>query len=92
VSGRQRAKRIGLGAAAGVAYAVYGLGVALFIALIAGGGVYRTECDLNGQRVTSWGLEGAIPYLWDPGDKRCEAHTLTRYVLGKTGLMSDVAE
>jgi hypothetical protein len=38
----------------------------------------------------SWGLEGDFPYLWGPDDNSCEAHPLTRYVLGQVGLMGRV--
>jgi hypothetical protein len=66
------------------------LGV-LFVVAMIGGGVYRTECTLDsGVHTTSWGLEGTIPYTWSPSDSRCEAHTLTRYVLGKVGVMGPV--
>ena len=55
-----------------------------------GGGIYRTECtSSNGVHTEGWGFGGNIPYVWDPGDG-CEAHTLTRYVLGKSGVMKDL--
>jgi hypothetical protein len=38
----------------------------------------------------TWGMKGDIPYLWTPGDSRCQAPTLTRYVLGKVGIMEDL--
>ena len=63
-------------------------GVTFFLVVVVGGGVYRTDCLMsNGQVVTDWGLQGDIPYLWSPGPN-CRAHTLTRYVLGKAGVMS----
>lgn len=59
-----------------------------FTSFLLGGTVYRSECTLeNGRHTTSWSLEGP-PYLWDSGE-RCEAHTLTRHVLGKLGVMED---
>jgi hypothetical protein len=62
-------------------------------AVIVGGGIYRTDCiSDNGTHTSSWGLEGYIPYLWSPDDSRCQAHTLTRYVLGVVGLMGRVNE
>ncbi|MFZ0090489.1 MAG: hypothetical protein WAL63_13330 [Solirubrobacteraceae bacterium] len=65
--------------------------VALFVVLMFAGGVYRTECTFgNGQHTTSWGLEGVVPYLWSPDDSHCQTHTLTRYVLGKIGVMGDL--
>lgn len=85
--------------AAGVRNAVVGvtnvgaliLGVALaavVAAVVVGGSIYRTDCVYdNGTHTRSWGLEGDFPYLWGPDDNRCEAHTLTRYVLGQIGLM-----
>ena len=80
------------GGALGIAGAVIGGAVAVaFIALMLGGGVYRTECSLdNGVHTKDWGLEGEIPYLWSPNDSRCQTHTLTRYVLGKVGAMADL--
>jgi hypothetical protein len=60
----------------------------LFIAFMLAGSVYRTDCVYaNGTHTSSWGLEGYIPYLWSPDDNRCEAHTLTRYLLGQVGVM-----
>ena len=65
--------------------------VALFVLVMFSGGVYRTECTFdNGRHTTSWGLEGDIPYLWSPDDSHCRAHTLTRFVLGKVGVMGDL--
>jgi hypothetical protein len=61
------------------------------IAFVVGGSVYRTDCISDtGTHTRSWGLEGDFPYLWSPGDNRCEAHTLTRYLLGQVGLMRHV--
>jgi hypothetical protein len=71
----------------GVAIAV------VFVAFIVGGSVYRTDCISDGGIHTrSWGLEGNFPYLWSPDDNRCEAHTLTRYLLGEVGLMGHVSQ
>lgn len=65
--------------------------VLFFAAVVVGGGVYRTDCVSNsGQFTRTWGLEGDIPYLWSPDDSHCQVHTLTRYVLGKVGIMGDV--
>jgi hypothetical protein len=65
--------------------------VVFFLAVVVGGGVYRTDCISNsGQLTRTWALEGDIPYLWSPGDNHCQAHTLTRYLLGKVGIMGDV--
>jgi hypothetical protein len=77
------------GAAARVAVGLAGL--VFFLVVVVGGGVYRTDCiSSTGQMTRTWGLEGDIPYLWSPGDNRCEAHSLGRYVAGKVGLMGDV--
>jgi hypothetical protein len=74
-------------AGAGVA-AAGGVLALLFIAFMLAGSVYRTDCVYaNGTHTSSWGLEGYIPYLWSPDDNRCEAHTLTRYLLGQVGVM-----
>lgn len=68
------------------------LALVFFLVVVIGGGVYRTDCVLaSGQIAHGWGLEGDIPYLWRPGDPRCQAHSLSRYVAGKVGLMSDVS-
>jgi hypothetical protein len=87
----ERLRAIGAGAVGIVAGAIgYGIGV-LFIAMMFGGGVYRTECTLeNGTHMQGWDLGDSVPYLWSPGDDRCEAHTLTRYVLGKVGVMDEL--
>ena len=66
------------------------VGAVLFIALMFGGNIYRTECTLdNGKHIESWDLQGYFPYLWDPGEG-CETHTLTRHVSGWIGLQSEV--
>jgi hypothetical protein len=84
-------RAIGAGAFSAAGVAISGLLVAAFIALMFGGGTYRTECTLeSGVHTKTWGLEGDVPYLWSPNDSRCQTHTLTRYVLGKVGVMSDV--
>jgi hypothetical protein len=71
--------------------ALGGLLAILFIAAMIAGGIYKTECITeDGHHITGWGLEGALPYLWQPG-KGSESHTLTRVVLGKVGVMEDVA-
>ncbi len=76
---------VGLKVAGGVVFVV------VFLAVVVGGGVYRTDCvSDSGQFTRTWGLEGDLPYLWSPGDNRCRAHTLTRFVLGKVGIMGDV--
>ncbi len=68
------------------------VGAAVFILLMFAGGIYRTECTLdNGRHLSGWGLQGDIPYLWDPGEG-CEAHTLTRYLSGKVGLQEELPE
>lgn len=75
-----------------LAFALLGALVGVvFIAAVLGGGIYRTECvTANGLHSTGWTAEGAVPYLWSPGDPECRAHTLTRVLLGKAGVMSDV--
>ena len=74
----------GLKSVGGVVFIVF------FLAVVVGGGVYRTDCiSSSGQLTRTWGLEGDIPYLWSPNNQ-CQAHTLTRYVLGKVGIMTDV--
>lgn len=65
--------------------------VVLFLVVVVGGGVYRTDCVTSSGPVTDWGPQGDIPYLWSPSDSRCRAHTLMRYVLGKVGVMSAVS-
>jgi hypothetical protein len=77
----------------GLVFALLGVVVGVvFIAMVVGGGIYRTECIMgNGTHTVGWDAEGAVPYLWSPGDPRCRAHTLTRVLLGKAGVMSDVA-
>jgi hypothetical protein len=76
------------GAGASALGAVLGV---VFIVFLLGGSIYRTDCIYaNGTHTTSWGLEGAIPYLWSPDDNRCEAHSMTRYLLGQVGLMGRV--
>ena len=79
----------GIGLAVGLLGAVLGV---VFIAMLIGGGIYHTECiSDNGTRSVGWDAQGDIPYLWSPNDPRCQTHTLTRVVLGKVGVMSDVA-
>ena len=81
-----------LAAVAGSLFGALGVlaAVILFVALL-GGGIYRTDCTLdNGRHIQSWGAEGDIPYLWSPGDNRCTANTLTRFVLGKIGVQRDL--
>lgn len=69
----------------------YVIGV-VFVVLIIGGSVYRTECVLpNGELSHGWELGETIPYLTG-AHPNCEDHSLTRYVLGKTGAMSDVGK
>lgn len=87
----QRLRAIALDAFGVVAATIgYGIGV-LFLALMLAGGVYRTECTLeNGTHTEGWDLGDSVPYLWSPSDDRCEAHTLTRYVLGKVGVMEEL--
>jgi hypothetical protein len=73
------------------AVAIGALATALFLVVVIGGGVYRTDCVRdNGVRTQTWGLGGDIPYLWSSGDPQCRSHTLTRYVLGKVGVMGDI--
>jgi hypothetical protein len=63
----------------------------VFLVITVGGGVYRTDCvNSNGSLTRTRGIEGYIPYLWTPGNSSCQAHTLTRYVLGKVGILGDV--
>jgi hypothetical protein len=69
----------------------YALGV-LFIVAMIGGSVYRTECFRpNGVHTHGWELGETFPYLTG-AHQGCENHTLTRYLLGKTGVMSDVSK
>jgi hypothetical protein len=61
-----------------------------FIVLMIAGNVYRTECTLpSGVHTSGWEFPTSIPYLWSAGDG-CESHTLTRYLLGKVGVMREV--
>jgi hypothetical protein len=72
--------------------AISGLIVALFIALLIGGNIYRTECFRpDGGYSHGWEFAESIPYL-NGAHEGCVNHTLTRYVLGKIGVMSDVAK
>lgn len=67
------------------------LGVLFFVFVIVGGEVYQTQCTTVNQGVsTSWGVQASIPFLWSPGEG-CVSHSLTRYVLGKVGVLSDVS-
>jgi hypothetical protein len=69
---------------------VSAVAVVLLVAFIVGGEVYRTECQQpNGLHTQGWEFGENIPYLTvaHPG---CTIHSLTRYVLGKIGVMSDV--
>jgi hypothetical protein len=69
----------------------YALGV-LFIVAMIGGSVYRTECFRpNGVHTQGWELGDTFPYL-TAAHQDCANHTLTRYVLGKIGVMSDVSK
>jgi hypothetical protein len=75
-------------AIAGVAIG-YALGV-VFLLLMLAGGVYRTECTFaDGRHSVGWDLGDSVPYLWSPPEG-CEAHTLTRYLLGEAGVMERV--
>ena len=68
-----------------------GLLAVVFFAFMVAGGIYRTECVYdNGTHTVSWDAQGDVPYLWSPADSHCEAHTLTRYVLGDIGLLGKV--
>lgn len=79
-------------AGSAIAAALGGLLAVLFIAAMIAGGIYKTECiSADGRHIEAWGLEGAVPYLWQPGEG-CEAHTLTRVVLGKVGVLEDVGQ
>jgi hypothetical protein len=65
------------------------LGVLLVLLLI-GGSVYRAECfRAEGTHTHGWELGESVPYLAS-AEPRCVHHSLTRYVLGKTGVMSEV--
>ena len=86
-----RARMVVAGLTNAGASAVGAVLAVVFIALMVGGSVYRTDCvSDSGTHTRSWGLEGDFPYLWSPDDNSCEAHTLTRYVLGQVGLMGPV--
>ncbi len=76
----------------GLAFALLGVAIGvLVIALMIGGGIYRTECSFDdGTHTIGWDAQGDIPYLWSPNDRRCQTHTLTRVLLGKVGVMSDI--
>jgi hypothetical protein len=66
------------------------LGAIFFVLFILGGAVYRSECVRgNGRNETSWGIGEVVPYTSNT-KSGCETHTLTRYVLGKIGVASDV--
>lgn len=82
---------VAVGASAAVAS---GLIAVVIAAAFVGGLVYRTDCISNaGQLVHTWRWEGGnIPYEWATDNPRCEAHTLTRYVLGKVGIARDIDE
>lgn len=59
---------------AGAKLATIVAGVTFFLAIVVGGGVYRTDCITStGRVITTWGAEGDIPYLWSPNDSRCRA-------------------
>lgn len=74
-----------------VATAIGGGIVVVLVVLMFGGGIYRTECVLdNGIHTKGWELGGSIPYMWNPDPRHCQAHTLTRYVSGKVGVMKDL--
>ncbi len=76
--------------AVGTRVAAVALGVAFFLVVVVGGGVYRNDCATRtGPREKGWELGGTFPYLQGP-HAGCENHSLTRYVLGKVGVMSDV--
>lgn len=67
----------------------FAIGVAIVLLLI-GGSVYKTDCYLaNGVHTHGWELGETLPYLTGT-HSGCENHSLTRYLLGKTGVMSDV--
>lgn len=61
----------------------------LFVALMIGGNTYRTECVLpDGRLLKGWDFPVYLPYLYDAGEG-CEETTLTRYLLGEVGVMSE---
>jgi hypothetical protein len=67
----------------------FAIGV-VFVLLLLGGSVYRTECSRpEGVYTHGWQLGETFPYLTH-AEPNCENHSLTRYVLGKVGAMSDV--
>jgi hypothetical protein len=75
---------------AGQRLAALALGVVFFLLVIVGGGVYRTDCATkSGTHEKSWRLGDTIPYLTGAREG-CKQDSLTRYVLGKVGVMSDV--
>jgi len=75
---------------AGQRLAALALGVVFFLLVIVGGGVYRTDCvTKSGTHEKSWRLGDTIPYLTGAREG-CKQDSLTRYVLGKVGVMSDV--
>lgn len=75
---------------AGQRFAVLALGVVFFLLVIVGGGVYRTDCvTKSGTHEKSWRLGDTIPYLTGAREG-CKQDSLTRYALGKVGVMSDV--
>jgi hypothetical protein len=84
-----------LGTIGGITLAVTGAAVGyalglLFVLLLIGGSVYSTEClRPEGVHTHGWQLGETVPYLTH-ADPYCENHSLTRYVLGKVGAMSDV--
>ena len=64
------------------------VGVLLFVALMVGGGIYRSECEYEGRQVVTWSLEGfpeGIPFvgefLIDPPDECSERITLISYLV-----------
>jgi hypothetical protein len=69
---------------------VFVLSAVVFLVVIVGGGVYRTNCvTRGGTHEKSWRLGDTIPYLTG-AHEGCKQDSLTRYVLGKVGVMSDV--
>lgn len=70
--------------------ATAGASVLVFFALVVGGGIYRVSCVTETRPSLSWRVKGDIPYLWSAGGS-CASHTLTRFVIGKIGLMADVS-
>jgi hypothetical protein len=74
----------------GLRLAGLAVGGAFFLLVVVGGGVYRTDCVTStGAHEKSWRLGDTIPYLTG-AHEGCEQHSLTRYALGKVGVMSDV--